>query len=130
VNILDENILESQRQLLQDWRVHVRQIGYDVGRKGLKDSEIVAFLLELRRVTFFSLDDDFFDPDLCHAKYALVFLDVRKQEVALFVRRFLRHREFDTVAKRLGIVVRVSSTGITVWRLHAEDEDRFEWVDS
>jgi len=127
VNILDENILESQRKLLQDWRVHVRQIGYDVGRKGLKDNEIIAFLLELRRVTFFSLDDDFFDPDLCHARYALVFLDIRKQEVAYFVRRFLRHPEFDTMAKRMGIVVRVSSAGITVWRLHAEDEESFEW---
>jgi len=80
-------------------------------------------------VTFFTLDDDFFDPDFCHTRYALVFLDVRTQEVANFVRRFLRHREFDTMAKRMGIVVRVSSAGITVWRLHAETEESLEWSD-
>ncbi|MBI3242050.1 MAG: hypothetical protein HYZ49_07140 [Chloroflexi bacterium] len=44
MNILDENILDSQRQLLLDWRIPVRQIGYDVGRKGLKDKEIITFL--------------------------------------------------------------------------------------
>jgi len=46
VNILDENILESQRQLLAGWRVPVRQIGHDIGRKGLKDGEIIIVLLQ------------------------------------------------------------------------------------
>jgi hypothetical protein len=41
MNILDENVLESQRQLLQKWRVPFRQIGYEVGRKGMKDDVIV-----------------------------------------------------------------------------------------
>jgi len=27
MNILDENVLESQRQLLQKWRVPFRQVG-------------------------------------------------------------------------------------------------------
>ncbi|MCI0746776.1 MAG: DUF433 domain-containing protein [Verrucomicrobia subdivision 3 bacterium] len=29
VNVLDENILESQRQLLRSWRIPVRQIGVE-----------------------------------------------------------------------------------------------------
>jgi hypothetical protein len=33
VNILDENIPEHQRQILQKWRIRVYQIGYDVGDK-------------------------------------------------------------------------------------------------
>ena len=33
MNLLDENIPEHQRQLLRGWRVLVRQIGVDVGRK-------------------------------------------------------------------------------------------------
>lgn len=37
--ILDENILEDQRRLLMSWRVPFRQIGHEVGRKGMKDSE-------------------------------------------------------------------------------------------
>jgi hypothetical protein len=37
MNILDENIPESQRQLLRSWRIRVRQIGYEVGRRGNSD---------------------------------------------------------------------------------------------
>lgn len=44
--ILDENFPESQRQLLRGWRIHIRQIGYEVGRKGMQDEEeIIPFLL-------------------------------------------------------------------------------------
>ena len=35
MNILDEQIPESQRQLLRSWRVPIRQIGHDTGQKGL-----------------------------------------------------------------------------------------------
>lgn len=38
--VLDENFTESQRQLLRGWRVWVRQIGFEVGRAGMKDEEI------------------------------------------------------------------------------------------
>jgi hypothetical protein len=122
VNILDENILESQRRLLRDWRVSVRQIGHDIGRKGLKDREIITLLQQQRRVTFFTLDADFYQPSLCHAKYCLVCLEVRKHEAALFIRRILRHPNFNTVAKRLGKIVRISSAKIAMWPLHADKE--------
>lgn len=45
MNILDENVLESQRQLLIKWRVPFRQIGYEVGRKGMDDEQIIPFCL-------------------------------------------------------------------------------------
>ena len=54
--ILDENFPESQRQLLRGWRIPIRQIGYEVGRCGMQDEEIIPFLLQRRRVTFFTLD--------------------------------------------------------------------------
>ena len=127
--ILDENILESQRQLLCDRRIQARQIGYDIGRKGLKDKEIATFLLGLRRVTFFTLDTDFYQRLLCHTRYCLVCLDVRKHEIAVFTRRLLRHPEFNTTAKRLSKVVWASSVGISVWSLHAEREENFNWAD-
>ena len=127
MNVLDENILESQRQLLVDGRIPIRQIGHDLGRKGLKDKEIITFLLQLRRVTFFTLDSDFYKHPLCHAKYGLVHLDVRKHEVAVFVRRLLKHPEFDTVAKRMRKVARVSSAGLAVWVLHTEKETSYKW---
>lgn len=128
MNILDENIPENQRQLLRSWRIPMRQIGYDVGRQGLKDQEIISLLLQLRRATFFSLDSDFYQRDLCHSRYCLVCMDVRKQDAAIFVRRFLQHPQFDTTANRMGTVVRVSPPSLTVWRIHAAQETPIGWV--
>jgi hypothetical protein len=127
MNILDEQILENQRQLLRSWRIPVRQIGCDIGRKGLKDNEIIPLLLQFRKPTFFTLDFDFFESHLCHAKYAIVCMDIRKHEAAVFIRRLLRHPDFDTAAKRMGKLFRLSSLRIGVWRLHAEEEIFIDW---
>jgi hypothetical protein len=32
MNVLDENISRIQRQLLQNWRIPVRHIGYEIGQ--------------------------------------------------------------------------------------------------
>jgi len=50
--------------------------------------------------------------------------------VAPFVRRLLRHREFDTVAKRMGTVVRVSHVDLSIWRLHAAQAIHVAWPTS
>ena len=128
MNLLDENIVVEQRQLLRSWRLRVRQIGREVGRAGMTDQEIIPFLHRLGGVTFFTRDEDFYRRDLCHSSYCLVHLAVGESDVAGFVRRFLRHPLFNTQAKRLGRVIRVSQTGIRVWRLHAELEQAVGWV--
>jgi hypothetical protein len=112
VNILDENILESQRQLLRKWGVPFRQIGYEIGRMGMKDDEIIPFLLSLRNPTLFTIDRHFYKRTLCHTRYGLVYLNVGQSEAAIFVRRLLRHPEFDTQAKRMGTVIRASQQGL------------------
>ncbi len=127
MNILDENIPANQRQLLESWRVHVRQIGFSVGRRGMQDEELIPFLLGQRRPTFFTRDVDFYDRQLCHARYCLVYLDVDKNEMAAFVRRLLRHPACNTQAKRMGHVIRVSSAGLSIWRLHATKELALQW---
>ncbi|MGA9349540.1 MAG: hypothetical protein WBW48_12175 [Anaerolineae bacterium] len=127
MNVLDENISRIQRQLLRDWHISVQHIGYEIGRKGMKDDEIIPFLLTLHRPTFFTLDWDYFKHSLCHARYCLVFLDVKQDESAVFIRRFLRHQEFDTQAKRMGTVIRASYAGLFVWRLHAQQETYYAW---
>jgi hypothetical protein len=101
VNILDENIPASQRQILRS----------------------------LRRPTFFTRDLGFCERGLCHARYCLACMVVGKNETTAFVRRFLRHPEFDTQAKRMGTVIRVSRGGLRVWRLHAEQEVVLPWSD-
>lgn len=84
MNILDENVLADQRELLQHWKIPFRQIGHEVGWSGMTDEEIIPLLLSLRRPTFFSLDADFFDRALLHARYGLVCLDVQQIGVGTF----------------------------------------------
>jgi len=127
VNILDEQIPGEQRLLLKSWRIPVRHIGYDVGRKGLQDDEIIPLLHRLRRPTFFTLDLGFYQRGLCHKRYCLVGMDIYDDEAASFVRRFLRHPDFDTQAKRMGAVIRISRKGLWIWRLHAEREMQLDW---
>jgi hypothetical protein len=121
--VLDENIPEDQRLLLRSWRVRVFQVGRDVGRAGFKDEQqIIPLLLKLRRPTFFTRDLGFFDAKLCHARYGVVCLAVEPDDAAIFVRRVLRHRSFDTQAKRLGHLMRVSQIGIRVLDAHGKEE--------
>jgi hypothetical protein len=127
MNVLDENVPESQRALLRSKRVPLRQIGQDLGRKGMKDEEVIPLLHQLDQPTFFTLDGDFYDPRLCHESYCLVYLDVEEASVAEQVRRLLRHRQLNTTAKRMGRVIRVSPAGLALWTIHQARERRFSW---
>ena len=109
--ILDENFPESQRQLLRGWHIPLRQIGYEVGRKGMQDEELLPFLRYRRRTTFFTLDQGFYRRQLCHVRYCLICVDVGQYAAAAFVRRLLRHRQFDTEAKRLALPFAYRSVG-------------------
>ncbi|MBE2232436.1 MAG: hypothetical protein IAE85_02990 [Anaerolinea sp.] len=127
MNVLDENIPRLQWYTLKSRRIAMRQIGYEAGRSGMQDEEIIPLLLSLRRPTFFTLDKDFYRPRLCHARYSLVWLDILQLEIATFIPRFLRHPEFDTEAKRMGMVIHVSHTGSWFWRLHGQKETHIDW---
>ena len=125
--VLDENIPEAQRLQLRAWRIPAKQIGVDWGHKGLQDHQIVVALRELRGPVFVSRDLGFYGRELCHPSYCLAVMGVSRDEVAFFVRRFLRHPLFDTQAKRLGRVVRITSTGIAYWWA-AKPEARVRWT--
>ena len=58
----------------------------------------------------------------------MVVLSVGQYDVATFVRRFLRHPGFDTQAKRMGKVIRVSPVGLTYWRLGQHARMFQRWV--
>jgi hypothetical protein len=73
MNILDENIPKPQRELLEGRRISVRQVGVNVGRKGLLDEEVISLLQHLRQPTFFTRDSDFYQRPLCHSGYCLVY---------------------------------------------------------
>ena len=55
-------------------------------------------------------------------------MEVGQQEAATFVRRFLRHSEFDTAAKRMGKVIRLSSVQLVVWAVRTEQEVTLDWA--
>lgn len=128
MNVLDENIREDQRVLLRSWRIRVSQIGSDIGRKGMKDEQhILPLLQQLNRPTFFTRDLGFFDQRHCHSQYCIICLEVRQREVAAFVRRILRHKAFNTKAKRMGTIIRATTKEIRVLRAHGAREEVFRW---
>jgi hypothetical protein len=129
MNILDENIGDDQRKYLRAWRVPVHRIGYDIGQAGMKDEAIIPWLLQLPRSTFFSRDLDFYRRGLVHRHYCLVYLAIEQNVVAEYVRRVLRHPEFNTATKRMGTVIRAAPTGLTLWRLHTDQEIGLAWPD-
>ncbi len=127
MNVLDENIVKSQRQLLRSWRVSFRHISEDLGRGGIDDENIIPLLHQLRRPTFFTSDSDFYRRRLCHARYCIIYLAVEEDETATYIRRLLRPWSFDTEAKRMGAVVQVSLGGLLVWRLHEGKTLELAW---
>jgi hypothetical protein len=128
MNVLDENIVASQRVLLQSWRIHSRQIGVEIGRSGMDDhDDIIPRLHKLRRPTFFTRDHNFYHPPLRHAGHCLVYLDVARLETAEYIRRFLRHPAFRTKTQRMGKVVRVRHSGLTYWQVGTASEHIIGW---
>lgn len=127
MNLLDENFPEDQLPLLKEWHIPFRQIGRDIARHGIKDPDIIPLLHQQRRVTFFTQDEDFFRPALCHASYCLVWLDVDADDAALYVRRLLRHPRFATQAKRMGTVIRAHHDGVHFWQRNRRLLQRVEW---
>jgi hypothetical protein len=127
VNLLDENILVSQRELLMAWRIRVRHVGHDIGSSGVLDEAIAPLLCRLTLPTLFTRDQGFYRRSLCHRRYCIVVLTVGERQVAAMIRRLLRHPEFDTRAKRMGAVARVSPGGIHLWRWRSDLEETVGW---
>ena len=127
MNVLDENIVFEQREILRRWRIPFRQIGYELTRQGIKDPQVIPLLLRLKQPTFFTRDFDYFDAQLCHQGYCLVWLNVRPDEAALFVRSFLRHPSFRTHQQRLGLVIRVHFGGLDYWQRGQRRQKEIGW---
>jgi hypothetical protein len=127
LNLLDENFPEDQLPRLVEWRIPFRRIGIGVARLGIKDPDIIPILHRLGSVTFFTHDKGFFDRTMCHRAYCLVWLEVRADDAAWFLRLFLKHSLFNASAKRLSIVARVHHDGIDFFRLNQPGIQRARW---
>jgi hypothetical protein len=128
VNILDEDISVVECERLRARKIHFRRIGVEIGRLGMKDrDDIIPLLHTLRRPTFFMRDHGFCHPRLLHCAYCLVYLDVAFDEIAEFIRRFLRHVAFRTRAQRMGKVVRVYHNGVSYWQVNVKKAQVLSW---
>ncbi|MBI3798651.1 MAG: hypothetical protein HY268_17010 [Deltaproteobacteria bacterium] len=128
MNVLDENIVVSQRELLRSWKIHFRRIGGEIGRLGMKDHEdIIPLLHTLQRPTFFTHDHGFYRPTLLHAGYCLVYLEVGADEIAEYIRHLLRHQAFRRRSQRMGKIVRVRHSGGSYWQIHQKGEQSLSW---
>ena len=99
-----------------------------MARLGAKDTDIIPLLHQLRRVTFLTQDRGFADGALCHPAYCLVCLDVPPDDAALYVRRFLRHPCFSSLAKRMGLVVHAHHDGVQFWQKNRPVPLRARWT--
>jgi len=117
MNLLDENIRHDQGEHLRKWRIPFRRLIGDLARSGIQDPDILPLLHRGKHPTLFTHDKDFFKRTLVHRAYCLVWLDLYDGDAALFVRRFLRHPDFNSHAKRMGKVVRLNPQRLTFWHL-------------
>ena len=75
------------------------------------------------------MDKDFFRRSLVHPAYCLVWLNARADDAAWFVRRLLRQPEFNSQAKRMGVVARIHPEGIQFWQRGTATLRRVAWVE-
>ena len=96
----------------------------------MQDDEILPLLRQQRHATFITRDRDFFKKRLCSDRFCLAYLDVDPLQVAEYVRRLLRHREFRSWSQRKGCILRVATRGISAWRIRVPHMSRHNWADS
>jgi hypothetical protein len=125
--VLDENIRGSHADFLRAQGIANRKIGADLTPKGTSDSDIIPILHRLKQPTFFTHDIDFWNPELSHASYCVVHLAVKPRDAAFYIRRFLRHPQFSTSAKRLGKVIQIRPTGLVVIGSRHGQAESIEW---
>lgn len=89
---------------------------------------MIPLLHRIGRVTFFTHDEDYFHADLVHGSYCLVYLDVYDGTAADYIRQFLRHPAFKTLAKRLGKVVRLHPAGASFYQRSLAALQHENWV--
>ncbi len=111
--LLDENITDDQKVLLEKWRLKVKKVGKDVLFKGILDDPIIKYLHQQSYVDFFTRDNDFFNDKYCHLKYSIIHIEVAQGEAAYYIRKLLKHHYFNTKNKRKGKVIKISQTLIS-----------------
>ena len=80
-----------------------------------------------KQITFFTRDLGFSRASWRHANYCLVVLTVPVLETAHHVSKLLRHPRFNTRAKRMGKVIKVSTKHLTFWEIGRQRQSIAGW---
>ena len=123
--VLDEQIRNVLYRMLKRRR-SFDKVGDGFGRRGLTDEHIHS-LLHGTGKTFHSQDSDHYHPNHRHKSYCLVYYEIEDPELVNYILRFLHHREFNTHAKRLGKVIKVTTQYIEYWEVGKQEKTRMEW---
>ena len=125
--ILDENVIDDERQELLRRGLKVRQVGHEIGKKGTSDPDVRRLLQRLPQPTLITRDQGFFDRRFCHRRYCIIVFVVEENELADFTVRILRHRAFASRSQRMGKVIQVSPAVIQVYELGHRTEYLQMW---
>jgi hypothetical protein len=93
----------------------------------MTDQDIIPLLRRLKAPTFFTYDEDYRHPRLCHPSYCLVHLDINVELTAMTIRQFLRHRTLRTWNQRKGTMVWIRPAGMRVWRWKEPQAEDIPW---
>src|SRR4051812_37241416 len=108
--LLDENLPRACIRQLSARRLRARQIGTEISYEGIKDEQIIPLLHRLHRATLFTRDQRLYRRDLAHRTYCVVCLDIAEEEAAAYIVNLLRHRDLNTLQKRLGKIIHVTKS--------------------
>jgi hypothetical protein len=125
--ILDENVIESQRQILLRARLHFRQIGLELERKGIGDDDIHRLLHRLHQPRLFTRDLRLFRANVRHPRFCVAVLSVSRDAVAACAVRLLHHPMLRENRQRMGALLNVWETGIRLWRYDERQEHHLDW---
>ncbi|MCI0638913.1 MAG: hypothetical protein L0Y72_23925 [Gemmataceae bacterium] len=107
---------------LKNWTNWVRLQELRPGEHIL-DERVPEILRTCHTPTFVTIDPDFWQSNLCHNGYCIVFvhIDFRQQrKLPPLVRKLFNFPGFKTRAQRMGKVIRLAEEGISYWELGAD----------
>ena len=83
-----------------------------MGEKGVLDEAIITLLVKNKDFILFTRDKGFYNPKNTGKGFSFAVLFINQNDVASFIRRFLKHSQFNTHAKRNENVFHISHSGI------------------
>jgi hypothetical protein len=125
-HVLDELFDEAVYEQLKARRLAIEKVGAGFGTTGWLDDHILQALQGSGK-TFHTRDHGFYHRSHVHSSYCIVYHDVPLAEMAAYIRRFLRHPQFNTHAKRLGKVIRVTRQRIEFWQRGRSTKSVIRW---